>query len=292
METEALSRTQKKWAESSLDLLRELLPLASVVARYPDWTSDERQTLGAMFTACARSSESVLLLCAFGQVWDAELISRSVFEGSLKLAYLLQTSTDFKSRYEAYSNALFEIALLNDHRKATDVLSIVPDPEGREWQPIREILLTDAERDRIGTRYDRAVRRRLQEEWGFTGLIPRLASASDLRIDGVSALAHGYSIASHVQHMDFTGVSLPLERDFRSPDRRDSIHMAHVARLISDVFACFILRLAAAYRYVGEDQTPLAKASERIKSHQIPCRTAYEEWLDIEFPTERRVSAP
>src|SRR6267154_475782 len=254
MYTEALTRTQKEWAEGSLMLLRELLPLVSVVAQHADWTRDERETLGTLLTACGRSSESVLLLCAFGQLWDAELISRSVVEGSLKIAYLLQSRTDFKQRYDAYSNALFEIALLKDHGKAVDVLSAVPDPQAREWQPIRDMLLPDAEQARIGARYDRAVRKRLNGEWGFTGLLRGLANSNDLRFVGISALAHGYSIASHIQHADFAGASLPLERDFRSPERRESIHLAHLARLLSDIFACFILRLTAAYRYVGEDQ--------------------------------------
>src|SRR5580658_1068420 len=89
--TEHWTKTQELWAKDSLLLLRELLPLMAPLALHADWTNDERHTLGSLLTASARSSESVLLLCAYGQLWDAEVIARSVFEGSLKIAYLLQS---------------------------------------------------------------------------------------------------------------------------------------------------------------------------------------------------------
>lgn len=292
MYTESLIRTQKEWAEKSLMLLRELLPLMSVVAQHADWTSDQRETMGSVLTACARSSESALLLCAFGQLWDAELISRSIVEGSLKIAYLLQSRTTFDQRYDAYSNALFEIGLLKDHGKAVEVLSAVPDPQAREWQPIRDMLLSDAEQARIAACYNKPTRRRLDGEWSFTGLLRGLANSNDLRFVGISAMAHGYSIASHLQHADFAGTSLPLERDFRSPERRESIHLAHLARLISDVFTCFILRLAAANRYVGADPTLVANAAERIEAHQRPFRSSYEVWMDIEYETPHMAPHP
>jgi hypothetical protein len=109
MNADALFDLQKIWSESGLALLRELLPLMSPVSRYPEWTREERRTLGELLSACARSSESVLLLCAYGQVWDADVISRSVVEGTLKVMYLLQSREHFKQRHQEYAFDLLDI---------------------------------------------------------------------------------------------------------------------------------------------------------------------------------------
>lgn len=95
--------TQKKmrsWADRSLMLMRKLLPLMSPVGSYAGWDKNERQTLGYLLSACARSTESALLLIAYGQLWDAEMLLRSVAEGTFKFCYLLQNHTHFKQRHE------------------------------------------------------------------------------------------------------------------------------------------------------------------------------------------------
>lgn len=292
MYTEKLLKTQKEWAEKSLFLLRELLPLMSPVALHADWTKEERHTLGSLLSASARSSESVLLLSAYGQLWDAEVILRSVFEGTLKLAYLLQSVHDFKQRHEQYAHDLFRIALLKDHKKATDLLNAVSDPDAQRWRPVREILLSDAEQTDIRVRYGKSVRRALDMQWGFTGLVRTLMLSADAGFSGVAGLAHGYSIASHIQHADSAGTSMPLDRELRSADRRDSIHLAHLGRLISDVFACLHLRLAVGYRYVVRDPTPVAAAAEKMKMLQAGFGTPYKDWMDAEYGNSPDSSPP
>src|SRR5258706_7210653 len=122
MYSDELFNRQKEWSSKALVLMRELLPLMAPIAKYPEWTKEEQRTLGLIVTACARSSESVLLLCAYGQLWDAEVVGRSVFEGTLKFAYLLQTAQDFKQRHQEYCHDLLQIGLLRDHQKAADLL--------------------------------------------------------------------------------------------------------------------------------------------------------------------------
>src|SRR5262249_16270161 len=106
------------WSRQALSLLRELLPLMSPVGQSEGGTREEGHTLGCILSANARSSESILLLVAYGQLWDAEVLLRSVVEGSLKFCYLLQDQATFKQRFQEYSNDLFRIALFKDHKKA------------------------------------------------------------------------------------------------------------------------------------------------------------------------------
>lgn len=251
MYSEELRVKQREWAERALTTTRNLLPKMAPVANYLGWQPGERQTISFLLTATARTSESAFLLCAYGQLWDAEVLVRSALEGSLKLAYLLQARETFAERHREYANKLFEIALLKDHQKAASVLAAVSDPDAPQCRPIRELLLPHAEVAEISARNEKASRRDLERRWGFTGLIGELSRSGDPYFHGLSALAHGYSMASHVQHGDIVGASIALERDLRSVERRDTIHLAHEGRLLSDLLHFLFLRLAVGYRFVA-----------------------------------------
>lgn len=277
-----LTEKQRAWAESGLMTLRELLPLMSPVSNYP-WGEAKRRTIAYLLTATARSTESALLLCAYSQVWDAEIVVRSVLEGSLKFAYLLQSKLEFPKRHEEYAEKLYEIALFKDHRKAVELLALVPDPASEQWRPMREILLADSEFTALSQKYGKADRNELATRWGFTGLIGELSRSADPYFSGLGALAHGYAMASHVQHVDFVGASIALERDHRSKDRRDSVQLAHTGRLISDLLDFFFLRLATGYRFTGADREKLTHAWSEIAKARQPFKDATSDWMDIEY---------
>lgn len=118
MYSEELFNIQKQWAEKGLFLMRELLPLMAPVGMYEGWERDECSTIGKLLSASARSTESALLLMAYGQLWDAEVLIRSVFESTLKFAYLTQSQDTFKARYREFADEQPEIIALQDDRKA------------------------------------------------------------------------------------------------------------------------------------------------------------------------------
>lgn len=272
MESGEKLQAVRSWAEQSLFLLRKLLPLASPIAHHDGWAGDELVTLGYLLTACARASESGLLLVAFGQFWDAEILVRSVTEGSLKFCYLLQSRDAFKQRYREYSHDLFRIALFKDHAKALEVLSCVPDPDSVGWKPFRDRLLSDEELEEFRVAYPPALRRDLEGRWGFARLMGTLSQPGEGQLVGVGGLAHGYALSSHVHHMDYIGASLPFDHASRPPDRRDAIESAHAIRLISDVFTFLVTRLIVGYRFVRCDPQPILEARQEIAALQAGLR--------------------
>lgn len=171
MYSEELQEKQREWAEQALMAARSLLPKMAPVSTYLGWQPRERQTVSFLLTATARASESAFLLCAYGQLWDAEVLVRSALEGSLKLAYLLQARETFAARHSEYADQLFEIALLKNHRKAAGLLTAVSNPDAPQWRPIRDLLLSDCEVAELSARNDKVARRSLETRWGFTGLI-------------------------------------------------------------------------------------------------------------------------
>lgn len=278
-----LFNQQKEWAERTLCLLRDLLPLMGPIGRYPGWTKEEGHTLGVLASACARSSESVVLLCAYGQVWDADVISRSVCEGTLKMMYILQKKETFKQRHNEYANDLFDIALLKDHRKAHDLLVAVPDPDALHWKPIRDRLLSSGEIANIEQRFGKALRRALDTKWGFSGLIGELSRSSDQMFSNISALSHGYSMSSHILHADYMGVAIALERDTRPEQRRDLIHFSHLSRLLIGQLAYLHMRLMVGYRFIDHPPEALTEVEKKIRTLEDSFGDAHDKWLDYEY---------
>ncbi|AYM92580.1 hypothetical protein D9980_19525 [Serratia sp. 3ACOL1] len=271
MYTDDIFAIQSEWSKKSMLLMRELLPLMTPVALFDQWTKEEKSTIGYLLAASARSTESLFLLTSYGQLWDAEMVQRAIFEASLKFVFLLESRETFKDRFNDYSTALYEISLLKDDNKVLDVLSLLQKPDDRQWFPLRERLLADEERKRINEKYDKNYRRSLETRWGFTGIIGSLARSEKL-FHGLSGLSYGYSVSSHVLHADYLGVTLPIERDSRDHEHRSAVHLAHLNRHISDAFSCLIMRLYAGYRFVGIDTDPIKDAVKKIDALCIPFR--------------------
>jgi hypothetical protein len=281
-QSDSIFEAGKALAEEALFLSRELLPYMGSVGQFQGWSKEHRRTVGYLLTATARATESAILLCAYTQLWDAEVVTRSVLEGSLKFCYLVQQRATFELRFDEYSSLLFDIARAKDHQKALDLIEAAPDPAHPSLRPIRDRLLADDEIARIRAK-NKTERRALETKWGFTGLVGELARSGDPLFRGVLGLGHAYSLASHVQHMDYVGASLPMDRDLRSNIRRDSMHMAHEARLMLDLLHFLYLRMAAGYRFVECDRAPLRLADERIKAFSEKRRSLADEWMTIEY---------
>jgi hypothetical protein len=264
-------------------LMRDCLPLVAPIATFEGWKPAERQRIGWLLTACARSTESALLLVAYAQVWDAEMLARSVLEGVLKLCYLLQDRNAFEKRFEEYFHDLFQLALYKDHKKMADLLAAVPNPEAAEWTPIRDRLLKEEEIDEIEQSYPRPLRRSLETKWGFTGLIRELERSGDALFKGFPGLAFSYSTGSHQLHADYMGVLLPFERDLRAQDRRDALHRAHAVHLISDLFTALWLRLQVGYRFVDTNPAPIFDAMKKFDSFHASLGDIYDQWLHKEY---------
>ncbi len=280
---EEIFQKGKKWAESGLMTMRMLLPLMKPVSAYVDWKPDEQPTLIYLLSATARATESAILLCAYGQLWEAEVLARSVLEGTMKFCYLLQSRERFPARFREYTIDQFHIGRTKDHLKASELLASVPNPEAPEWLPIKNTLLSEEELSEIRARHSKSQRARLETRWGFTGLIGELSRSEDSMFRGFGANAYGYSIASHIYHMDMAGASIPLERDMRSQERRDTIHFAHEGRLISNLLTYFYWRLSVGYRFVGADDEPVRDAWSVITAVTAEFKDANDKWLDVEY---------
>lgn len=278
----------REWSQRGLFTMREMLPLMRTVTMFDGWTDEQRHTLILLASATARSSESVFLLTAYGQLWDAEMVLRSVIEGTLKFAFLLESRAEFDGRHTEYGDNLFEIALLKDHQKAKDFLDGAADPSAAEWRPIRERVLPAAEYEELRAKYDKKHRSDLEAKWGFTTLLNAVGRRKDASFRELSGLAWSYSLMSHLQHADYLGISLPMDRERRAETRRDSMHLAHHARLVNDTLVAMLNRLTIGYLCVGADLRPVSEALAKINSVREGFGGAYDQWLAVEYGVEQK----
>jgi hypothetical protein len=172
---------------------------------------------------------------------------------------------------------------MKDDQKARDVLASLRDPDADQWRPIRDMVLSDAKREELRARYDKPTRRAMETRWGYAGILNSLSKSGDPFYKGFTGLTFSYAIASHIQHADYAGVSIAMDREMRSPERRDSVQMAHLVRLITDCFVCFNLRLRTAYRFAGCDSAPLTEVDRKIEEFTAEMKFAHERWLEIEY---------
>ena len=273
-----------EWAKEGLGALREMLPLMAPLGAYRLDDPNAAASVRDLATAAARSAESAMLLCEYGQLWDAELAMRSTMEASLKFCYLLQAPHTFAERFREYSQDLYDIGRLRDHGKISSFLSELSAASANELRPLTDRLLDPADLAQVQARLPKPARAAVEGRWGFTGMVGALDRSKDDLFAGIAGMAHNYSMASHVMHADPIGTSMPLERGHRTVEAHDASHAVHLARLVVDAVVCHRLRLRVAYRFVGANPKGLVRADELVEAMSRRHDDAYRTFLQIEYP--------
>jgi hypothetical protein len=243
-----------------------------------------RFVVAQLFIACHLSSESVLLLLREDKEWDADLIGRSVMEGSLKLTYMLRgTREEVSLKVDEYWNILPLFASIRDGEYAQRFLDQVPKPIAPEWQPIQRMLVSPKEVEQTRAEYSRADRRLLEERWSVTGICRAFAASAEPSLRGFVGLAYNYAMSSHHLHKDADGVGMVWERCGREPDRQLAVKMGHAARVVSDVCTFGKLRLWEVLRACGEPLDSIREIETRYANLFSALQGAREHFIRVEY---------
>jgi hypothetical protein len=219
-----------------------------------------------LYIDCHLSSESTLLLVREGKEWDADLIARSVMEGSFKFTYMLDgTENEVRAKADEYWNVLPRFSAIRHSDRAKQLLEAVQSPEDIEWAPFRDLLLKDSEIATTRAEFSREYRRALEERWSFSGLCKEFAKSKNRARRQLVHLAHGYGMSSHLLHKDADGVGIVWERFRRDPERREVATLAHCARVVSDVCAFSELRLFCLLSTRGDSINGLRDVRKRYE---------------------------
>jgi hypothetical protein len=272
----------RTWALLGDNAVADLKPLYAALGDLPGGPHD-RRALMSLSAACLGSTTSVLYLVAGKRLWDAELVMRSVIEGTLKFGYLLETPADFSARCGEYREALPALAKLKRHKKAREAIAALADSGEAGARPYRDVLLEEPELAEIRTTYPHDMRRDLERRWGFPALVRSVSAKSGAFGPTTQALWYSYAVASELQHMSHDGTEMLLERDSRPKDNRQAIELAHAAKLVGDCFHLATLRVVALLRFLGRPTEAALAVNDRHAPLTDELAKAYSDWLDIEY---------
>ena len=285
----SVDRIFRSWAGFASHFIGECFDLAKpyIDQAYDGFDPLVRFVAAQLYIDCHLSSESVLLLVREQKEWDADVIARSVMEGSLKLTYMLEGSPEeAKAKAEEYWHVLPLFHVIKHSERAKQLLDALPNPDSTEWQPFRDLMVEDAEVGEIRARFSRQDRQALEEKWSFSGLCRTFARSDKSERRNLAHLAHGYGMSSHLLHKDADGVGMVWDRYRREPHRQDAAKLGHSARLVSDMCAFSQLRLFSLLQACGQPTQGIKSIEERYADKLFSeLKQASSQFIGVEYGT-------
>lgn len=219
-----------------------------------------------LYIDCHLSSESVLLLVLNQKEWDADLVARSVLEGSIKLVYMLHGDDAERLRKaDEYWNILPLFSSIRHSERLRGLLGALTDSNDRQWLPYKDLLMSKEQISEIHSKYATKDRKKLEETWSFTGISRWFASSQEPGLSGLAHLAHGYGMSSHLLHKDADGVGMVWERFGRTPEAQSAVKIGHSARVVSDICTFSQLRVFELLRAAGERTEFIAELQSKYR---------------------------
>lgn len=240
-----------------------------------------------LFIDCHLSSESSLILIKYGKEWDADIINRSVMEGTIKYVFLmLGESSDVKAKAFEYWELLPNYASIKHHDRALSFLDAIQNPDAPEWIPFKKLLLTDGDINKLKNGATRKERMKLEKKWSFSEIMKSFSVSGSDALKLLVHLAHGYGMSSHLIHKDGDGVGMVWERYRRSEEEQVTVKFAHCARIVSDICSFSMLRLYQLLTFYGQDTGIIKEVEQRYQHLFSELKKAGSKFTKIEYEEE------
>lgn len=257
----------KTWASQGSYYLGECFDLSKpfLDQDYKGIDPHVRFVSAQLYIDCHLTSESVFLLIQQGKEWDADILVRSVMEGTIKYIYILDGSQEeAHKKATEFWHVLPSFSDIKHSFRAQKFLEEVPSDENNK-RPFRDLILDDYQIDEIRGSCSRQERVELEKKWSFTGLINSFSNSENKSLRLLVHLAHGYGMSSHLLHKDGVGVSIVWDRFRRDPLRQSAARLGHASRIVSDICTFSILRLLFLLKFCKQDITCIKTLSNKYK---------------------------
>lgn len=268
----------RKWIDSAKYIHVECIGLQNALHSFPSWTLYQHEVIKDLSSACIRATESCYMLIENERLWDADIIYRSAVEATFKFAFLLLDKTEFNNSFSEFSEDLFYIGEIRNHRKAQDFLRHIP-----ENTAIQNLLLPPEVLQDYLKKFPSKRRRALEGKWGLTGLVNEITKSDHIISQGLGPILHGYNVSSHVLHADCMGNAIIREREERTEARRQAVHLAHAARIISDLLHLFFIRLWISYQFIDAENQPIINCYNSFAFLEEELSKAQQNFYFVEY---------
>ncbi|MBO0451336.1 DUF5677 domain-containing protein [Candidatus Enterococcus murrayae] len=211
--------------------------------------SDEWQDVTiSLFTSLHTTGESILSLLYHGTgIWDADILLRTVMEGTIKYCFLISGNDEQrKLNYEEYKIHLTEIQKISDHNKAKRSISILKEFSTNSTKTIELSLLSRQELDNLNEKYPKEYQRKINRKWSYQYLLKDMASKNK-EYESQLASLYAYSFSSHLIHYDWTGLSMrqqQISSSYFEAEKNGELNLGHAVRIISNLLVLYSYRVS------------------------------------------------
>lgn len=202
--------------------------------------------------------ESVLILLENDKVMEAEILERTVVEGTVKMVYLsIGDENERAKKSEEFWDKMFKIDRNKKNKKADDLLNLIPD---LQKTVINNYRIKYDEIDEFIKNTNKNDRKAIEHNWSFNQMIKVISENSDewSNLIGISLM---YNQSSNLTHMDSVAIRMIIDR-LTEPE----LTVAHKCRILSDMVILSIVRLKTIYDVIGTKFIPKEKDYEIIKN--------------------------
>lgn len=243
------------------DLFNALVPL------YRSGKGEEQEVTVPLFTTLHSTSVSILILVQNqSALHDADILLRSVMEGTIKYCYIMNGTQEQRSnRYHEYRHMIPDIDKLSDHVKAVETIDILKEFSCENVIPAFEVhVLSEDDRAELQKRYPKEMRRKLKQKWGYQSILRDLANEREVYKTLIGTLST-YALTSHFCHYDWTGLSSRTEQIMSSySEAGTNYDVAHCFRIVSNVLSFEITRASEFIRVNGLNDVVIVKTIDQI----------------------------
>lgn len=235
--------------DAALFLMNELF--LSLAPLYQENCGREQEITVPLFTMLHSTSSTILtILNEEMALPDADVLLRTVMEGTVKYCYLLNgTQEERRKKYEEYRYALYGMEMVSDHKKAQETLGIFKEFSiDNSTIPFKVSILPDDLLESLQSQYTNKQKDEIKRKWTYQAMLRSLAKDRPEYKAQLGSLST-YASTSHYAHFDCTGLSsrqAQLEAIAKNPD--DHYDVVHGFRIISNILSFAIFR---AWEYIN-----------------------------------------
>lgn len=154
-------------------LISNLAPL------YRQEHGDYQDVTVPLFTTLHSTSESILILLLNHSIFDADVLLRTVMEGTIKYCYLMTgTDEEKKEKYIEYKINLTDMDRIFDHKKSSEAVDILKEFSSNSTKPFECDILSDSELMEIMSNYPKRFQNDLKQKWSYQSLLRSLAQVN------------------------------------------------------------------------------------------------------------------
>ena len=217
----------------------------SLAPLYQENHGSEQEATVPLFTLLHSTSTTILnLVMERMALHDADVLLRTVMEGTVKYCYLLNGTPEERYRkYEEYRYMLHDFEKLTDHNKAQETLNIFKEFNiQHSTLPFEVNILSDEQQKIIKSKYSKKEKDDLKRRWTYQAMLRSLAESRTEYKAQLGTLST-YASTSHYAHFDWSGLMSRLAQLHSAAKEEDiNYDIAHGLRIVSNILNFELMR--------------------------------------------------